>query len=290
MQLRFKVPAKLILFGEHAVLEGARGIAVAISLWGKGTSTINEASFSETGDLEIFRNGERLHLAVDAPPGTSTRIDIPFSLGCGLGSSAVLSIIKALLSICSDGRVPDKALISEKAHQEERKLCPRVSGIDHNTLIEGGVVAYTVAGLRAERLDTSLFRDNKIILWYSGIEKSTKREVEKVGNVEGKEEIMRSISDVCERAYIEMKREVPSLQTIHGLMRENQELLSLLGICPEVMRKEIEEMRSLGVEAKISGAGGGGHLFSIVPRDFRAREGWFECDIDFHGLEFALSK
>lgn len=286
-EINFKVPAKLIFFGEHAVLEGSRGICAAISLRGKGKSVINEGSEK---NFEIFFNNKKIGELEEVPPGTRTELFLPFHFGNGLGSSAMISAVIGLLELVKESGRTDKVSLRRKAMEKEKQFCPGISGIDHTTVIQGGLISFSIKDEDPERLSTSLFKENKLIIWNSGIQKNTKVEIENTKKNANRKEIIQKIMVVCERAYEEIVKEDVDLKLIHTLMRENQELLELLGLCPETMKKEILEMRKLGVEAKISGAGNGGYLYSIVPKGFQNREGWIDCEIDYDGVEFTIDE
>lgn len=299
MHVRFRVPAKLILFGEHAVLHGAAAIAAAISLHANGAAQIEERlEQGKPGTFEVT-DGEISYLVPPEvhglPLGTETSLKMDFKLCSGLGSSAAASVGMAVVGLCAKPgskfaqleKGEMRRLVGCKAFELERKACPAVSGVDHTAAIEGGIIRYRVSQGVAlvDALETNLFKKYRLVLWDSGIRKNTADAIARTCGVENKQEILEKIRALSDQAYEELRSEDLSIEAVHRLMRANHELLKELGVCPREMDDEVREMRKLGAEAKLSGSGNGGYLYSIVPPSFKLRPGWIECEIDRHGLQ-----
>lgn len=260
-------PLKLILFGEHAVMSGARCIAVAVTRYGylkmhtssRGGIIVSDASGRQT-DLRS--------IGYDIP-GSEIEILLEAPLGCGMGTSAAISL---LLSYAREG-----ADMLDNAHEIEDVFHGMSSGVDVSTCHAGGLVSFRRRMVK--RLPIRYIERFKIIFFDSKIPKNTAAAI-KVG--EHKKELYSEIAKVTEEAYKLLQRDF-TLQELYKLIRRNQELLDGLGVCPPEMGKEVLRMRGLGVEAKVTGSGCGGCLVSVVNRD-EEFSGWVSVSIDQQGF------
>ncbi|KAM0676550.1 Mevalonate kinase [Binucleata daphniae] len=82
---------------------------------------------------------------------------------------------------------------------------------------------------------------------------------------------------IAEKAYKLIQSDF-SLDQMHHLIKENHDLLYELGVVPAEMQKEVLRLRAKGIESKITGAGCGGHLFTIVDKNTEI-DNWEEIEI-----------
>lgn len=263
-------PLKVILFGEHAVLSGGRSLAVAIELYAHLEMVPSPAPEAVVSDA----TGCHVDLATKhgcVIPGFRTNILLEAPLGCGLGTSAAISL---LLSHAEGAGLQD---MLERAHAIEDIFHGRSSGVDVSACYTGGLISFR-NGL-VERLPLLHLARFKILVFSSGIPKDTAEAVRLGGH---RKELHRQISEVSEEAYWLLQREF-ALPEIHRLIRRSQDLLDELGVCPDAMRRVVSRMRQIGIEAKITGAGCGGHLVTVVEKD-REVPGWRQVSVDSQGF------
>ncbi len=73
-----------------------------------------------------------------------------------------------------------------KSEKIERVLCKNISGIDHTTIIEGGIIKYELfndGSAKIDKIKTNLFKKYRIIMWDSGIKKNTSKAIKVVNSV-----------------------------------------------------------------------------------------------------------
>ncbi|OAG31780.1 mevalonate kinase [Nematocida displodere] len=296
------IPSKLILFGEHTLFVGAPAVSAALSFGSegiihvantRGPSKITITRKQKTENSDVPHDLHRLH------PGITIQFFSDVRVACGLGTSAMLALSAAAAEearrflIRGGARkkvfgLTEKAYsrINKKAFAMEEKLSVNVSGVDHATILKGGMMSYRLGGIKPEivKIETSFFKEHVIILWESALPKSCPLFLEmSKGRPEWKE-TQGKLGQITARALKELSKEAPSLQRIYQLLREDQHLLFRSGLSSEEAETEIAEMRKLGVEAKIASEGTGGYVFTIVPRSFPLRPRWFPCEINKTGL------
>ena len=274
-----KTPAKVILFGEHAVVYGKPAIAVAINIY---SSVIVEKHSSML--IDGIQPDKKYHSyilkayelsGVNFP--VSIRIRSSFSQSSGLGSSASITVgtVSSLLYLIEKW---SKDNIARIAFETEYQVQGRASPIDTSTVTLGGAVM--ISPKKSER---SLWKIEKNgYLWWierleiseldlivanSGIRSSTAQMVSKVNNFVSKNkfgmEIIDEIGKITEDAIAPLKN--GDLEKIGNLMNRNNKLLNIIGVGHESTTKIIENVIDYSYGAKITGAGGGGAVV-IIPR------------------------
>jgi mevalonate kinase len=266
-----RAPFKVILFGEYGVLSGSKCIAFSINRYGylymEEAETSGVVAVDKTGN-ELSLD-ERLGCKV---PGFDAEIVLEASFGCGLGSSAVMSL---LLSYAVHGSSSSELL--SRAHAFEDIFHGRASGVDVLTSYTGGLICFQSG--HAERLPLMHLKKYKILVYDSKASKDTKHAIES-SRLTG--DTKRKIAEVASEAYNLLCRPF-ELSELYQLFRRNQELLEELGVCTKELKNEVLRMRGLGIECKITGSGCGGHLVTVV--DLRDKyPGWEEVEVDEAGF------
>ncbi|KAG5860398.1 mevalonate kinase [Encephalitozoon hellem] len=262
-------PLKVILFGEHAVLSGERCLAVAVDVYGYLTiesskSTEAVAIDAEGNYMDLF---EKCRYAI---PGFRLILSLDAALGCGLGTSAAISL---LLSYAK-ARSPD---ILKEALEMENAFHGKASGVDVMACYTGGLISFRKGVV--ERLSVHHLSQFKILIFNTRIPKNTESAI-RLGR--HKKELYGEIGKVSEEAYKLLQREF-TLEELYRLIRKNQDLLDELGVCPREIKDIIDKMREIGIEAKITGAGCGGHLVTVVKKE-QEIPGWTSVSIDLNGF------
>ena len=287
-------PGKLILSGEHAVVYGKPAIAMAIdrsAVFELTPQAGNEITFdlpggegsgSHTlmalGDLkrrvdkkyreflrgeigirdvlampaDLFRFAfvhtlDGLHRHIDSGICLKLRSSIP--VGCGMGSSAatVLSEIRAMGHYLRVDFKPD--WYYEYSLEAEKMQHGKPSGVDSYISLHGGCACFQ----QGEARSVSLPRI-KMYMVQTGIPESTTGEcVMQVERNFRNSEIWSEFEEVT-NAFEAALRDNDQ-QKLHWLVRENNRLLSAIGVVPEKVRHFIADIEAWGASAKVCGAG-----------------------------------
>lgn len=293
-------PGKLILFGEHAVVDGQpaiaatldRGIRVAVSSRdGDDGPLLRSTNASlptlckpdrvvagvKTGGEGPERLREALRVLVDmCGPETASlqfSVDGAIPAGSGLGSSAALAV--ALLRGVHqffDRPLDDDALI-ERAFALEKVFHGNPSGVDHTTIVRGGVLSYEKPRGAVVGVATSLHlpRPLRLCVGTAGPHAGTANAVSALRDRAKRHpdhyaRIFDGIGALSRAARVHLER--GELGAVGELMDLNQGYLNALGVSTpgiEALCAIARERGALG--AKLSGAGGGGAVIALVDDD-----------------------
>lgn len=256
-----RAPGKLILLGEHAVVDGYPAIAAAVD---RGTTVRLGArpgpSAVETSTIQDPRLWPALATLVPAEGlGVHLHSDLP--IGCGMGSSAALAVALVRALADAEGRVAGFEECFTRGFLVERVFHGNPSGVDHAVSAMGGVVRYLRAGPRITPLPG--LAPLELVVADTGTPGNTAEMVERV----------RRRGAAAEFAAIgalvaEAERSWPHLGP---LLDENHALLQAIGVSTPRLDATCVAMRAAGAEgAKLAGAGGGGVCFALVNPDTAA--------------------
>lgn len=309
-------PGKIILFGEHFVVYGIRAILCSIDKRITATSQFLDekivrisSSLGESEmDLNSLNNLENIpqkfmkpffYIAKKAIQENSTMQGIEITLeseiptGVGLGSSsaacvAVTASVNGLFSRLS------KEEVVEKAIQAERIIYEQNSGADSSVSTFGGLISYD---LKNGSQDIPTRNDLSFIISNSAQIHDTQDVVRHVRNFKEKNEdtFRKSCEqeiDIINKATTALKEN--NLNKLGSLMLRNQELLNQIGISTEKIDLLVKVAKSTSYGAKITGAGGGGCIISLVDDsnmkntldNLREISECFLAKIDYNGLMY----
>ena len=287
-------PGKLILSGEHAVVYGKPAIAMAIDRsavfeltpqsgdrisfdlpGGQDAESFSlmalrdlkrrmEKKYREflSGDIgigyvlsapaDLFRFAfinalDGLHRTLDSGMVLKLRSSIP--VGCGMGSSAasVLSEIRALGHYLRVDFKPD--WYYEFSLEAEKMQHGKPSGVDTYISLHGGCACFRQGEARSISLPRM-----KMYMVQTGIPDTTTgecvMEVESGFRNSAIWSEFEAVTDAFESALREHDE-----QRVHWLVRENNRLLSAIGVVPEKVQAFITDIEAWGASAKVCGAG-----------------------------------
>ncbi|MDF7805890.1 hypothetical protein P4E94_00475 [Pontiellaceae bacterium B12219] len=287
-------PGKIILSGEHAVVYGKPAVAMAIDRSAVFEMTPQEgdqisfdipgvdSSESHTllalrdlkrrvekkyheflsGDIgigyvlgapvDLFRFAfihtlDGLHRQLDSGMVMKLRSSIP--VGCGMGSSAatVLSEIRAMGHYLRVDFKPD--WYYEYSLEAEKMQHGKPSGVDSYISLHGGCARFQ----NGQATPISLPRA-RMFMVQTGIPMSTTGEcVMEVERQFGSSAIWNEFEDVTNAFEDAIRRNQE--QKLHWLVRENNRLLSAIGVVPKTVQQFIAEIEQWGGSAKVCGAG-----------------------------------
>lgn len=279
-------PGKLILFGEHAVVFGEPAVSTAIDLRTEVFARPHSewlADGSSLGD-ERYRYVRR---AIErawggAPLWLEIRSMIP--LGCGLGSSAAVTVATfgALASLA--GEAPRPETVARDAFEVEHDVQGRASPIDTSTATHGSGIL-----LRKEQGDDFLWEVRKderrwfvhhcdlpkthYVVGNTGIAAATGPLVAGVKKrVESDTAAADAVKEIGDGALEGLRAlQARDFVRVGELMDRNHVLLNLLGVGHPLLDKLVSAARPYAYGAKLTGAGGGGSMVALTDQPERVR-------------------
>ncbi|MDD4253992.1 MAG: mevalonate kinase [Methanofollis sp.] len=258
----WSAPGKVFLFGEHAVVYGKPGVAMAIKP--RVAVTVrrvkNPAPVRSPYIDECFRS-------TGVQGSVYIRSQLPSS--SGLGSSA--AVTTATLAAISDefGLGFTKDEIAERAFAIEKKVQNgRASPTDTYVTTFGGIVLISRGSKR--RLPPQSLH---LVIGNTLVPHSTAKMVEHVAQLHQKHPaivnpILDSIGAVTTQAIKCMNKP----QQLGHCMDVNNALLEALGVGHPALSKLVLTARAAGAfGAKVTGAGGGGCMVALCPKHAKSR-------------------
>jgi mevalonate kinase len=279
-------PGKIILFGEHFVVYGIKAILCSIDKRITATSQFLDEKIvrvnSSLGELEMkidsLNNLENLQLkfmkpfffiakkALEENPATKgieIILESEIPAGVGLGSSSA-ACVAATASINGLFNRLSKEEIVKRAMQAERTIFEQSSGADSSVSTFGGLMSYD---LKNGFQNIPLKNDLSFIISSSVQIHDTQDIVRQVRSFKEKnKDIFKRLceqeTEIVNNATIALKEN--NWNKLGLLMLKNQELLKQIGISTEKIDLLVKEAKQTSYGAKITGAGGGGCIISLV--------------------------
>ncbi|XP_047139320.1 mevalonate kinase isoform X2 [Hydra vulgaris] len=208
--------------------------------------------------------------------GMKVFITSTLPIGCGLGSSAALAVAVAssLLVYCnliSENYWVEKdiMLINKWAYLCEKIIHGNPSGIDNAVSIFGDCISFKSGEIN--RIHCGI--DMKVLIINTGVSRNTK---DIVTSVREKSEkfpmVYHSLFETMDKVSTTFKNlltvnadeEKNKSSYFEHLIDINQHLLEAIGVSHPVVNKVITICKKHGLHPKITGAGGGGCVYSLV--------------------------
>ncbi len=310
-------PGKIILFGEHFVVYGMKAVLCSIDKRITATSQFidekvirvrsslgeSEISIDSSNNLEkvqqkfmkpffyiaqkavkenSIKNGIELVLESEIPPGV------------GLGSSSA-ACVAATASVNGLFCKLSKNEVVKIAVQAERTIFEQNSGADSSVSTFGGLVSYD---LKNGFENISSRNDLSFIISNSAQVHNTQDVVRQVKNFKEKnDELFNKLCkleiDIVDDAMLSLKDN--DLNKLGSLMLKNHDLLKQIGISTEKIDLLVQEAKKTAYGAKITGAGGGGCIISLIDdsnsedtlNNLRKISDCFVTKIDYSGLRYS---
>jgi mevalonate kinase len=270
---------KIILLGEHAVVYGYPALAAALDRGVRidpiptpagGTLRLDIPSWNlkvTADDDNSFAHG--LAAIADAldlgrPPLTLVG-DAQIPPGAGLGASAAFAVAVARALLAHGKKPADAAAIAAAAGASETMLHGRASGVDVALAQAGGVGVFRKStGLRPIQIPTL-----RVLVGPSGSPRSTAAMVDRVAQAtsgiadDARLRQLGALADTGTDALL--RRDIPALGAD---MNRAHTLLAELGVSTPLLDALCDVARKLGAHgAKLTGAGGGGAIIALAPRE-----------------------
>lgn len=279
-------PAKVILFGEHAVVYGQPALAVPVNKV-RAKATIFPDPQGASGKIILDAPDIQLHCeanqlstghpfsvllraaaeALNIPhfPALTLRITSTIPVAGGMGSGAAVSVAVTRALCAFVGRSLTNQEISEIAYQVEKVYHGNPSGVD-NTVIAYNQPVYFQKNIPHEFIKVR--NPFTIVIADSGIKSSTSVMVEKVrknaqSNPLEFEQYFNDIGQIASQARSILESQDSYL--LGPLMNDNHRLLQQIGVsCPELDQLVYTAQQSGALGAKLCGAGGGGNIIGLA--------------------------
>jgi mevalonate kinase len=258
----WSAPGKVFLFGEHAVVYGKPGIAMAIKP--RVFVTVRMSKHPQRAKSPYI---DGCFDAMGVMGSVYINSQIPSS--SGLGSSAAVTV--ATLSAINDEFSQHKTReeIANMAFEIEKKVQKgRASPTDTTVSSYGGIVL--ISGGSRRRLPPENLH---LVIGDSLVSHSTAKMVELVGEQKKKHpEIVDPILNAIEGVSLSAIHHLNNPKELGRYMDMNHALLEALGVGHPQLSKIVLAARAEGAfGAKITGAGGGGCMVALCPKHLKQR-------------------
>jgi mevalonate kinase len=250
------------LFGEHAVVYGKPGIAMAIKP--RVFVTVRDTKRPQRAKSPYI---DGCFEAMGVMGSVYINSQIPSS--SGLGSSAAVTV--ATLSAINDEFRMNRTRedIANMAFEIEKKVQKgRASPTDTTVSAYGGIVL--ISGGSRRRLPP---QNMQLVIGDSLVSHSTSRMVEQVAELKKNHpNIVDPVLDAIEGVSMSAIHHLSNPRELGRYMNMNHALLEVLGVGHPQLAKMVLAARNAGAfGAKITGAGGGGSMVALCPKQLKHR-------------------
>lgn len=276
-----RAAGKVILVGEHAVVHGAKAIAIPLLSRTMKLHIYTDRVTTPNPKIKFQIAGQPVHKSliemvnesfdVLQIPKFNLSIDGQSSLmlGAGVGSSASLcvSVIRGLCQVCGISLTPAK--LSALANRLERRFHGNPSGLDTAVVALEQAILFE-RGRNAEALTVNKPKNSSLpwcfLLLDTGVRSPTINMVKIadpwfIKNSDSAINTFNAITDKTARALRD-----GNTDSLAKAMTECHEVLELTGIVTEPVKNMVQLAKKRGaLAAKVTGAGGGGCVLALLP-------------------------
>lgn len=285
-------PGKLMLFGEHAVVYNRPCIVTAVDQRFRVKVELTDGNNFELEAPDVGLSGYRKAMQDVAIGGVakearfvewavknftekytlkksikvSTKSDFSSAYGFGSSSASTVCVLKALSKLT--GKKLDNRQLFKLAYKTVLDVQGKGSGFDVAAAIYGGTLYFTTAGKIIEPLD---IQPPPLVVGYSGVKADTAAILSDTARkMEAQPERVNRLYDAIVKIVDEARQRMleGDWKRVGKLMEFNQEYLRDLGVSTGKLEAMISAAKSNGAwGAKLSGAGGGDCMISVVPQE-----------------------
>ncbi|MDR2855806.1 MAG: mevalonate kinase [Methanomicrobiales archaeon] len=258
----WSAPGKLFLFGEHAVVYGKPGIAMAIRP--RVYVTVRKSSHAHHARSLYI---EQCFKEMGVRGSVYINSQIPSSSGLGSSGAVTVATLAAINEEFNIGKTIHE--IANLAFKIEKKVQKgRASPTDTSVSTYGGM--FLILNGERKRLAPQNYQ---FVIGNSQISHSTSRMVERVAQFkEGDPSICNPIIDAIGGLSYQALQHIHDPIRLGELMDINHALLEALGVGHPALSRLVLACRQTGAYgAKITGAGGGGCMVALAPKNLKGR-------------------
>lgn len=282
-----RASAKVILFGEHAVVHGRLAIAAALDRGARAEAASTEGGSRLTldpwgrsvrvgDDDEVARAFSSVLDALGGEGDVDVHVSVEVPGGAGLGCSAALAVAIARASAGARGLSIDDERAAACANAWERVFHGNPSGVDVAVAARGGVLAF-----RKGETPTRVMPGGEMELAVvsTGEPASTRSMVESVARqLARRPQVVERTFDGIDTLAKEGTKAIERglWYEVGRLMDLNHALLASLMVSTESLERACNAARAAGaLGAKLTGGGGGGCAIALAPgRTSEVLEAW----------------
>ncbi|PIV09355.1 mevalonate kinase [Candidatus Roizmanbacteria bacterium CG02_land_8_20_14_3_00_36_15] len=285
MRIKTSAPGKLMLFGEHAVVYNRPCIVTAVSSriqvaieqtpgrFKIDAPQVKDVRFVEE-TIRVFKNKFK------TGNGLSIKTQSDFSYQYGFGSSSAVTVATILaMSKLYHLNLSLKNIFS-LGYQVALNIQGVGSGFDIAAATYGGTIYFLTGGKKIEPVPV---KNINLVIGYSGVKADTPKIVKSLklkvspkgrssyGRKNQKSKYVKIFNQITEIVEDAKKKLVnKNWQRVGKLMNYNHQLLQKLEVSTEKLDKMCQAAVGAGAYgAKLSGAGGGDCMISLVSKDKR---------------------
>ena len=224
--------------------------------------------------------------------GLFIKLDSELPLGGGLGSSSAFCVaLSASLYYAEHNRL-DRNKICDRSINAEKIINRETSGADCNICTFGGIGTFDkVNGFK--RISANMDNCHFLII-NTGVAHDTYSMIERVSkfsknNTNLFTQLCKSYSQIYEEGIRTIQNQ--NLDDLGILINQNHELLSKLSVSNVLIDKIVEICNSFGaLGTKITGAGGGGCILSLIDRSNASSEAKLLGRLNELGLDYFFAR
>ena len=202
--------------------------------------------------------------------------DVPAWSGLGTSSSFTVGLLNCMHAL-NKNKVDKKKLSEEAIFIEQKKLKETVGSQDQIAAAYGGFnkISFSKNKFTVKKINfknhSKQILSNNLLLMYTGIRRlSHKIENDKMKNIKINNSFLQQIANIKSEALKQFEADQICLKTIGDLMKESWKQKKALS--KKVSNDLIDNALSIGLKngaygGKILGAGGGGFLMFIAPKE-----------------------
>ncbi len=286
---------KIILLGEHAVVYGYPALAAALDRGVTMAPVPTPAGGSLRLDLrswDLAVRAEDDHPVARSLDAIADELEAghpPLSLigdaqippGAGLGSSAALAVAVARALLTYLKRPIDVATLTRAAGASEALVHGKPSGVDVALAIAGGIGVFRRStGLRSLTGVPPL----RVLVGASGVPRSTATMIERVATAtraQADDPRLRELGALTDTGTAALL--AADTRVLGAAMNRAHVLLADLGVSTPQLDALCASARTAGAHgAKLTGAGGGGAVIAVAPRDRESAilAAWKQAGVD----------